>query len=216
VRKIHQIAALVLLLFLTALAAVTVQIYRHARDTNRLLDAQSMSQRAVDDALRGSAEALQDLQYHAGTYLLTRQADSLKAYRESLQDWQYEAGTLNLLSGQADRVTVGRFAEIGALLADEIGAIVALDLAGSHDAALTRLRTGPLSTYRDNIRRKELDRKALNWDRGQIAVSTFRELHRLIYCAGGLFLLGFLGLCLLLYSLGTKPAPDLTPSRPLA
>jgi CHASE3 domain sensor protein len=219
VRKIIRIAAIVLPILLTALAAVTVQFYRHSRDEyrsssapDRVRELKEFTDTKIKDSLGNASDALRNLQIYAADYVLTGRADSLKVYQDSLQDWQYESGTLELVSADDGSAALFRdFSQTGSRLADEMAGIVSLYDAGSHGAALDRLRTGPAMMYRDKIdRTNEAARKALIRARGSRSYDVLQGPHRLLYCAGGLYLLGILGagllLCLLRATAGTKQA----------
>ncbi|HEY4088198.1 MAG TPA: hypothetical protein VGM43_19825 [Bryobacteraceae bacterium] len=199
-RKI-QIAGVILLLLLTALAAVTVKLYRYGRDQDSALNAQIVNRRELKnmESLRNASDALQNLQLYAANYLLTGRADSLKSYGESLQDWQYESESLNLVSGNDARTAfLHDFSETGNKVASETAAIVSLYSAGSRDAALVRLRANAPLAGRDKISKiTEADQTASDRIRKSTLVNGIQARRRLIYCAGGLYLLGFLSLVVL-------------------
>ncbi len=204
-RKILQTAAIVLLVLLTVLAGVSVQLYRHGRNQYNTSFADTVTDTKGKDALRDASDVLRNLQIYTANYVLTGRTDSLKAARESLQDWQYESGTLELLAAGKGRAGMVRdFARTGNHLATEMDAIVSLYDAGSHDAALNRLRTGAAIADRDKLERIQ---DAVEKLFGRVSANRFYDnrvlAHRLIYCAGGLYVLGFLGCGMLLYGLRT-------------
>lgn len=208
VRKTIQIAAIVLLTLLTALAAETVQIYRHARDQfngDSADNRRDLNDIKAKDALGHASDALRNLQSYATDYVLTGRADSLKVCHESLEDWHYELGTLELLSGdESSAVPVRDFSKTGRELAQEMTAILSLYDTGSHDAALNRVRTGAAMAYRDKIdRMEESARKAFTRVRAARTYDSLAVPHRMLLYAGGLYLLGFAGLGMLLYLLRT-------------
>jgi hypothetical protein len=188
---------------------VTVQLYRHDREQNRLLFVRGINQLDIKDSLRNASDALQNLHISALNYVLTGRTDALKAYRESLQDWQFESGTLNLLAG--DNATVAHvhdFSEIGNQLAGELAANVSLYDAGSHGTALDRLRKGAAMAYRDKIKMKEAQHTPFARVSGSRIYNSPKIPRQLIYCAGGLYVLGFFGLALLFYLLRTTGRRD--------
>jgi hypothetical protein len=211
-RKAISIAAIALLALMMALAAATVQFYRHGRNATIARSEQVLVRSDIDDSFRNACNSLQNLQIYGTNYVLTGRADSLKAYRGSLEDWQYETGTLQLMSGDDARSAFAAdLLQTGNQLADEMAAIVAIYEGGSHDAALDRLRKGAAMACRDKIGEiEEARQKAFGRVAGKrlVFIESIATQHRLVFCAGGLSALGFLGLALLFCFFRTTAGSD--------
>jgi hypothetical protein len=199
-------AAIVLLAALTGLAVMTVQLYRHIRDRNNAVYERSGHERNLEESLRTASDALRKLQIDAANYVVTGRADSLSAYNASLQDWRYEAGTLNLIPAEgAAAARVRDFLRIGNGLAGELASVASPGMAASRGAALDRLRAAAETAYRELARLNGASRKDSDGEEESRFHSNRLALHRLIYCAGGLYLLG-LAEFVLLFVLLRKPA----------
>ena len=198
-----QIAAIGLLVLLTALEVMALRFYRQGREQNRALPALGMSpvDTKINGSLRNGANALLNLQIYGANYVLTGRADLLKAYRENLEDWRYEAQTLNLVTGDESKAArLREFSETGNHLANEIAVMVSLYDSGANDAALSRLRTGVAMTDWSEIKAKEAaNRQAFVGASDHRPVQRINDARRLVYCAGGLYTLAVLGIALLLY-----------------